>query len=242
MGMALTKAPGRGREGPPPTLHGGGGGDPGDGNLPNYQDRLRRARMGLAIALAPVVVLFVAFSVVLVVRRLFATPDAAIAPQVQHWISTPLPWFWLILNTSILSLSSVTIEFARRHLTRQLALAPVMTIPGVSLGKERNVPWLGFTILLGAVFLLGQLKTWSELVRHGILVSSNPGSSFFYILTGMHALHLAGGLMALLYAAYAARRHFAIERQRIIIDIAAWYWHFMATLWIYIVLLLSIAH
>jgi cytochrome c oxidase subunit III len=86
------------------------------------------------------------------------------------------------------------------------------------------------------------LKTWSELVRHGILVSSNPGSSFFYILTGMHALHLAGGLMALLYAAYAARRHFAIERQRIIIDIAAWYWHFMATLWIYIVLLLSIAH
>jgi len=237
--MALSKAPGRGSEGTPPTEHGGGGGDP-TGGSPNYPDRLRRARMGLAVALAPVFMLFISFSAAFVARRLFSS-DSATPSQFQKWISTPVPWNLLLLNTFVLLVSSVTIELARRHLTKQVALAPVKTIPGVSLGHERNIPWLGFTIALGILFLLGQLHAWNQMELRGVVLSSTASSSFFYLLTGMHAVHLAGGILALLYAAFAAVRHFVVERQRIIIDVAAWYWHFMAALWIYILILIAIA-
>ena len=56
----------------------------------------------------------------------------------------------------------------------------------------------------------------------------------------MHALHLAGGILALLYAVIAALRRWEIERQRIIIEVAAWYWHFMMVLWIFILLLVLV--
>jgi cytochrome c oxidase subunit 3 len=196
--------------------------------------------MGLAIALTPVIMLFVSFSAAFVARRLFASPDSGTASQFQRWISVPLSWTLLLLNTFVLVLSGVTIELARRHVTRQLALAPVRTIPGVSLGRERRFPWLGFTIALGLLFLLGQLRAWNQLEAHPVVVSSTPSISFFYLLTGMHAVHLAGGILALLYAGLAALRQFSVERQRIIIDVTAWYWHFMTGLWVYVLLLLAV--
>src|SRR5205807_4528912 len=64
---------------------------------------------------------------------------------------------------------------------------------------------------------------------------------FAYLLFATHAVHLAGGVIALMYAAAASwMLHKPIEAQRIVVDIAAWYWHFMALLWIYIVVLLMI--
>lgn len=195
--------------------------------------------MGLAVALAPVVMLFVAFSAAFVARRVFGSSDLTAAAA--RWISTPLPWVLLLLNTAVLLLSSVTIELARRHATMLVALAPVKSIPGVSLGEEHSFPWLGTTTVLGLLFLGGQVRAWMQLEAHGILVSSSASSSFFYLLTGMHAVHLAGGVLGLLYASYGALRHYAVERQRIIIDVAAWYWHFMAGLWLYILLLIAVA-
>ncbi len=80
------------------------------------------------------------------------------------------------------------------------------------------------------------------MARRGFFLSSTPSSSFFYVLTGMHALHLAGGILALVYAlavtSLGARN---LERRRIVVDVTAWYWHFMAGLWIYVFALLKFA-
>jgi len=57
----------------------------------------------------------------------------------------------------------------------------------------------------------------------------------------MHAIHLAGGIMALLFAAATSLLHKPVEGRRIVVDITAWYWHFMALLWIYIFALIEIA-
>ena len=57
----------------------------------------------------------------------------------------------------------------------------------------------------------------------------------------MHGLHLLGGIIALLYAAAATFRSRPLERRRIVIDVTAWYWHFMALLWVYIFALLQFA-
>jgi cytochrome c oxidase subunit 3 len=120
-------------------------------------------------------------------------------------------------------------------------LAPVGSIPGVSLGSERSFPWLGITVLLGFGFLIGQWLAWGELHNRGFYVNTNPSSSFAFLLTITHAVHLTGGIIALLWAASSSLLHKPVESRRIVVDITAWYWHFMAVLWLYIFALLTFA-
>jgi cytochrome c oxidase subunit 3 len=160
---------------------------------------------------------------------------------VRDWGKTDLPWSLLGINTALLLLSSVTIEFARRDAARRAALAPVAGIPGVSLGSEKSFPWLGITLLLGIGFLAGQWLAWGELHARGFYVSTNPSSSFAFLLTIAHALHLAGGMIALLWAVSASLLKRPVEARRIVVDVTAWYWHFMAVLWVYVFALLGLA-
>jgi cytochrome c oxidase subunit 3 len=71
--------------------------------------------------------------------------------------------------------------------------------------------------------------------------ATNTSSSFFYMLTGVHAVHLVGGILALLYAGMTTWLHRPPETRRIVVDVTAWYWHFMGLLWIYIFALLYFA-
>lgn len=91
-------------------------------------------------------------------------------------------------------------------------------------------------ILLGGVFaftfLAGQLRAWQELTATGFLVASNPADSFFYLITGLHGLHLAGGLMALGVTADKVWRHFAADRVQLGVSLCATYWHFLLFVWL----------
>jgi cytochrome c oxidase subunit III len=144
------------------------------------------------------------------------------------------------INTALLLISSVTMEFARRDITRKAALAPLHSIPGISL-EEKNFPWLGLTVVLGFGFLMGQWMAWGELHARGFFVDTNPNSSFVYLLTAAHALHLAGGILVLVWAVRASLLHRPVQDRRIVIDVTAWYWHFMAVLWVYVFGLLALA-
>lgn len=223
-----------------PTNPGGGGDGRGRGGSPDYGDRLRRARLGLAVGITPVIMLFVSFTSAYIVRQGLPILDAQ-DKYVHDWLPVNLPWLLLFVNTCVLIVSSVTMELARRHITREAALAPVKSIPGVSLGNEKTFPWLGLTVFLGLAFLVGQYMAWMELEARGFFLATSASSSFVYLLTGMHAIHLAGGVIALLYAGITALRHKPVEARRIVVDITAWYWHFMAVLWIYIFALLEFA-
>ena len=81
------------------------------------------------------------------------------------------------INTVLLLISSVTMEFARRDIKRRAALAPLQSMPGISLGEEKSFPWLGLTVLLGFGFLVGQWMAWGELKARGFFVDTNPNSS-----------------------------------------------------------------
>jgi cytochrome c oxidase subunit III len=137
--------------------------------------------------------------------------------------------------------SSITIEMARRSVAREMVLAPVRSIPGIALDREFRIPWLGITIALGLLFLFGQWAAWTALQDHGFHVFSGVPSPFFFILTGAHAIHLAGGVAVLLYAGVTSLIRRSVEHRRIVIEVAAWYWHFMGVLWIYIFALLFLA-
>ena len=219
-----------------------GGGDEGrGGDIPDYGARLRRARLGLICGIATVGMVFISLTSAYIFRRGLPTFQGESNSYVRDWGSVDLPWTLLGINTLILLVSSLTMELARRKAARQAALAPVASIPGISLGNEKNLPWLGITVVLGFAFLLGQGLAWGELHNRGFFVSTNPSSSFAFLLTVAHAVHLAGGMIALVWASSASLLHRPLEARRIAVDISAWYWHFMAVLWIYIFLLLGLA-
>lgn len=220
--------------------YGGGGGGRGD-DPPNYGERLRRCRLGLALALVAITLLFVTFGAAFIARQGASTWDAASGSYVRDWKPVKLPMALMALNTLMLLASSLTVELARRQAAEQAVLAPIAGIPGIALGPKRPIPWLAISGLLGAGFLLGQGVAWQALVQQGLVSDTARGSSSFFVLTGAHAVHLLCGLLALLYA-LAARPLFSktIEARRIIVDITAWYWHAMAVLWLYILAVLTV--
>jgi cytochrome c oxidase subunit III len=225
----------------PTPPNGGDGGDHSQGsNYPNYGARLRRARLGLICAIATVSMVFVSLTSAYVVRQGLPTFDGTTNSYVRDWGSVQLPWALLFVNTALLLISSISVELARRHLARQMALDPLKSIPGISLGEEKSFPWLWITVLLGFGFLVGQWLAWSELKARGFFVDTNPNSSFVYLLTAAHAVHLAGGIAALLWASVTSLLNRPIEGRRIVVDVTAWYWHFMAVLWIYVFGLLAL--
>ncbi|MFZ0418395.1 MAG: cytochrome c oxidase subunit 3 [Candidatus Sulfotelmatobacter sp.] len=233
---------GRGGNVPVPPSGGSGGGDNSSGSgLPNYGARLRRARLGLICGIATVSMVFISLTSAYVVRQGLPTFDGATNSYVRDWGQVQLPWLLLAINTALLLISSLTMEFARRDIKRRAALAPLQSMPGISLGEEKSFPWLGVTVLLGFGFLVGQWMAWGELKARGFFVDTNPNSSFVYLLTGAHAVHLAGGIIALIWAAVTSLLHRPIEGRRIVVDVTAWYWHFMAVLWIYVFALLGLA-
>jgi cytochrome c oxidase subunit III len=147
----------------------------------------------------------------------------------------------LLLNTVVLLISSVTMELARRQAARK-ACAQFSSIPGVSVGAKDEMSWLALTVVLGLGFLTGQWMTWRELAANGFYMASSPSSSFVYLLTGMHGVHLFGGVVALLSAGFASLLRRSADSQTILVDVTGWYWHFMAVLWVYILCLLEFVH
>jgi cytochrome c oxidase subunit 3 len=166
------------------------------------------------VALASILMLFVALTSAYIVRSV-----PALNGGTEDWAPIEMPRV-LWLNTVILLISSVSMELARRALGRN--------------EYDRFKGWISLTTLLGVAFLVGQLMAWRGLESQGVYVNSHPHSSFFYLLTSLHGLHLLGGVIALSYVTAAAFRMRIGFKRRTAVNITAIYWHFMDGLWIYL--------
>jgi len=193
-----------------PPAGSGGGGDDGK-RQPRHQPSPKRYYTGIGLAIVSILMFFMALASAFLVRR-----------GSNDWIPVHVPLLMLI-NTAILLASSVTLELARLRLSKN-------DLPGY-----KNL-WL-VTTVLGVLFLIGQVVAWRILVGQGIYLASNPASSFFYIFTGAHALHLIGGVAALVYV---AKRNFdqAQVTRSVAAEVASYYWHFMDALWLFLLALL----
>ena len=143
----------------------------------------------------------------------------------EHWKPVRIPRTFLV-STVLILMSSVTIEKARRQLALDL---------------RRYAWWLFATLLLGFAFVASQLVAWRHLIAEGVYLSSNPHSSFFYLFTGAHGLHLVGGMIALIYLTVRSRRLLLgtkAEKRSAATDAISLYWHFMDGLWVGLLLLL----
>jgi len=133
----------------------------------------------------------------------------------------------LYFNTFLLLASSVTLEVSRRRVAAFMG--------GLRSQSESPARWLYITLFLGLLFLAGQYEAWLQLSREGLFLATNPSSSFFYVLTAAHGLHILGGLAGI---TYVIRKLSKSALRRSTLDATARYWHFMDALWVYLLLLL----
>ncbi len=180
------------------------------------------AQTGVWVGIAAIAMSFAAYSSALIVRQ-GANPD---------WQHFTLPRI-LFFNTLAVLASSATV-----HVARPRSRATVDRSGAVTAVDAPHLIWLYITIILGFLFLSGQIVAWRNLVDQGVTLASGPSGSFFYLLTAMHGLHLLGGLAGLLYVVYRVRRS-TTERAMRSFKAASLYWHFMTVLWLYLFALLA---
>jgi cytochrome c oxidase subunit 3 len=176
-----------------------------------------RYRIGMLVSLASIAMLFTSLSSAYIVR----------SGVTYDWYPIAVPRV-MFGSTALLLLCSVSIEIARRKLRQGLS--------------QTYSKYLLLTFLLGLGFLVSQLIAWRQLAAQGIFISSHPHSSFFYVLTGTHGVHIAGGLLGLGFLWRRSLRHLdnarLIAKRQAAADAVSIYWHFMGALWIYLFLLL----
>lgn len=191
-----------------------------NGLVPNTAHRDYQLHLGMGIFLGTVTMLFAAFSSAYIVRG--ATS--------QDWQAIQLPSF-LWLNTLVIVISSVSLEFARRA--------------GKNGDWRRSGIWLGATLVLAMLFFGGQVAAWRWLWALDIGVPTTPHASFFFILTGLHGVHLVAGLIVLGVAGVrllgiSADDPISARRAFLPLSVGAMLWHFLAALWVYLIIMLTL--
>ena len=174
---------------------------------------LPAATMGLGVFLAVVSSLFALFISAYLMRM-----------QVADWVQMPAPkllWF----NTGVLILSSVALQYAQVAARRGRMKG---VVDGLIAG--------GF---FAYTFLVGQLFAWQQLKAAGYFLAANPANAFFYLLTGLHGLHLLGGLVALALTIDKVWRGCELAQVRLSVKLCAVYWHFLLALWLVLFALLT---
>ncbi|MHC4954814.1 MAG: cytochrome c oxidase subunit 3 [Planctomycetota bacterium] len=155
----------------------------------------------LAALLATVLMLFTGFAAAYMERQTSG----------DTWDKNSFPPVMLV-STIVLAASSLALEWARRR------------------GQERQSKWLGVALGLGLLFVVGQAVAFAQLRADGVFVATNAYASFFYLLTGLHALHVVAGLTALVYA----------MKKPSMLPVAAGFWHFMGGIWLYVLIVLAV--
>jgi len=179
------------------------------------------ATVGLGVLLGVIAVLFGLFVLALLVRAqlpdwqaLAGTPDAPLANAAPLWV-----------NTALLALSSVALQAASSASRRGRTTATRLALAGAG--------------LFALAFLVGQGWVWQQFVARGHFVASHPAASFFYLLTGLHGLHLAGGLVAWGRVTTRAWRAAANAGPDPGVALCARYWHFLLAVWLVLFALLT---
>lgn len=177
--------------------------------------KTRTAKPMLWVGIVSMIMLFAGMTSAYIVRQ-----------AEGNWLYFDLPntFYW---STAVIIISSITMGIAQVGVNRE--------------NWRVTAYGLLATLVLGLVFTVLQLKAWSELVDMGVYFAgreSNPAGSFLYAISGLHLLHLAGGILALTFTTIKAFLKKYSAEDNVGIGVAATYWHFLDILWIYLLLFL----
>ena len=146
------------------------------------------------------------------------------------WLKFDLPIFFYVSSVVIIA-SSLTMMLAVNSAKKD-------NFSGVTIG-------LTLTLILGIVFIICQFKAWDSLVAQGIFLTgsgSNPAGSFLYVISGAHLIHLAGGIIMLIYVCIKSFKQLYHSKNLLGLQLSSIYWHFLDLLWIYLFLFMYFTH
>ncbi len=184
------------------------------------------SQTGVWVAVSAIAMSFAALTSALVVRQ----------GSGADWQRFALPRI-LYFDTFILIASSYTLELARKRFAAGALLHSNNGAQARTL-RSNGLYWLNITLTLGLFFVAGQVLAWQRLASQGLFLATSPSSSFFYLLTAMHGLHLLGGVLGLIYVGYRLRHN--ARNAQTSLGTAAVYWHFVDLLWVYLLLVIAI--
>jgi len=175
---------------------------------PTQRKKIHPHKFALWVAMASIAMMFAGLTSAYIVR------------QAQgNWRLYDLPGIFTI-STAVILLSSLTM------------------IMGLRAFKNRAMPrfkaLITITLILGTLFMCLQYWGFTQLYASGIRVDGNPSESFLFIIAGLHLLHIAGGVVALLIVFFKAFRTRIKIYNATGLEIVAAYWHFVDILWIYL--------
>ncbi len=180
--------------------------------IQNTRNRIHPQKFALWLGMASMTMMFIGFTSAVIVKKAGG-----------NWLDFKLPSIFFISTITIL-LSSITLEAAYR---------------GFINGKKAMYKWmLVVTFILGISFVALQVNGWNALFSIGVDLKGNPAGSFLYLITGVHAAHVLGGIAALFVAIFHAftLKYKVTERRKNRFQLVIHYWHFVDILWIYLLI------
>ena len=180
------------------------------------RNKIHPKKFALYVACASIVMMFAAFTSAYIVRQ-----------SAGNWLEFRMPTLFYV-NTLVILLSSVTLHASYISFKRGN--------PGLYKGL------LIVTLLLGFAFLALQYQAWQDMVAIGVELTTNPSGSFVYVISGLHAAHILGGIGALVIALIHAfgLKYQVTEGRKLRFEMTLTYWHFVDVLWIYLLLFFTL--
>jgi cytochrome c oxidase subunit 3 len=178
------------------------------------KNKIHPQKFALFIACASIVMMFVGFTSAFVVRR-----------AAGNWLEFDLPnlFFW---NAALIVVTSLVLHFSK------------VAFRNGDFSKYKSLLVVGS--LMGIAFVVLQYEAWMEMTSNGIFMTGNPAGSFVYVISGVHAAHVLGGLVALTAALVHAfaLKNFVTPQRIHRLDLTVTYWHFVGVLWLYLIFFL----
>jgi cytochrome c oxidase subunit 3 len=177
-----------------------------DGVHGEYKTLQSASRTGLMMFLAVISSMFLLFMITYYTRSQFPDWEMLDDPRI------------LWANTGVLILASIALQMAS-NASKQAMIS-----------RMRNMLIIGG--LLTLVFVAGQWVAWEQLVAAGYYAAENPANAFFYLFTGLHALHLVGGLFFVLVLGYRLKQKDNEQKVQQGVSLCATYWHYLLLVWL----------
>ncbi|OAV44994.1 cytochrome oxidase subunit III [Lewinella sp. 4G2] len=183
---------------------------------PARHNKIHPKKLALWVGLVSLVMMFTALTSAFIVRR-----------AAGNWLEFSIPSIFYI-NTLVILGSSITLHAAYVAFKREAAAAYKFL--------------LGITFILGIAFVVLQYVGWEDLAASGVPLKINPSGDFIYAISGLHALHVIGGIAILLVALIMAfiLPLKATPARKLRLELTLTYWHFVDALWIYLIVFLSL--
>ncbi len=208
---------------------GGGGGDNGGNEGPEPpEDRTEQRPPAFIPQKSRVLTSFILLVVLMTFGGLIGAYVVIATNRAAEWrpFDLPLP-VWI--STVLIIVSSLVYHLGKKAVDRN-------DQPGAK-------KWFVVTTVFGAAFISSQILAWLALNARGLYLTGNSYAGFFYVLTGIHAVHVIGGIIALgtilLRNLVPTERLIEISRRQTLAEVVGWYWHFMGVLWLILFVLLG---